>query len=221
MLTKAIIAEDYQSVNIAVQKTLEEIGLIDPDYVHYCDDALMYIKKALVNHESYDLLITDLHFEPGDREQRIRSGEALITEARKLQPDLKILVFSATGKPATIESLYKQHGIDGYVSKGRNDVKELVIAINQIANHQRYFSRWHQQQIKQKNAHNFTSFDIAIISQLANGIRQKDIPAYLRQKGIQPSGLSSLEKRLNLIKEAYDFSTNEQLIAFCKDKGII
>lgn len=221
MIKKVLIAEDYQSVNISVQKTLEVMGIPDPDYVSYCDDALLRIKKAVQLQQSYDLLITDLHFQPDHREQNIKSGEALIAEARKLQPDLKILVFSATGKPATIESLYDDQHIDGYVSKGRNDTMDLEAAIRQIEANQRYFPRQQQQQIKQKNAHNFTAFDIAIITQLANGIRQKDIPAYLLKNNIQPSGLSSVEKRLNLIKEAYDFSTNEQLIAFCKDKGIL
>lgn len=221
MIKKVLIAEDYQIVNISVQKTLETMGIPDPDYVSYCDDALVRIKKALQLQQSYDLLITDLHFDPDHREQIIKSGEVLIAEARKLQPDLKILVLSATGKPATIEALFDQQGIDGYICKGRNDAMELEAAIRQIENNQRYFPRQQQKQIKQKNAHNFTPLDIAIITQLANGVRQKDIPAFLKQNNIQPSGLSSVEKRLNLIKEAYDFSTNEQLIAFCKDNGIL
>lgn len=221
MLKKVIIAEDYESVNISVQKTLDHFGIADPDYVYYCDDALTYIRKALHKNDSYDLLITDLHFDADGREQKIKTGETLIMEAKKLQPDLRILVFSATGKPAIIEALFKQQEIDGYVSKGRNDAKELATAITHIQNNGRYFSRQQQDEIKQKNAHNFTSFDIAIITQMANGMRQKDIPGYLQQKNIQPSGLSSIEKRLNLIKDAYDFSNNEQLIAFCKDKGII
>lgn len=221
MIKKVIIAEDYESYNISVQKTLEEIGVENPDYVYYCDDAIQRIKKAIQLNQSYDLLITDLHFDADHREQSITTGEALIKEARKLQPDLKILVFSATGRPAVIETLYHQYDIDGYVSKGRHDARELAAAFQQIGQHQKYYSKQQQQQIKQKNTHNFTSFDIAIITQLAKGTRQKDIPAYLQQNNIQPSGLSSIEKRLNLIKEAYEFSTNEQLIAFCKDKGII
>jgi two-component system capsular synthesis response regulator RcsB len=50
---------------------------------------------------------------------------------------------------------------------------------------------------------------------------QKEIPAYLQENNIRPSGLSSIEKRLNLMKEVLDFSKNEQLVAYCKDFGII
>jgi len=221
MIKKVLIAEDYESINISVQITLEEMDVQDADYVSYCDDAFMRIQKAMHLNQSYDLLITDLHFARDHREQKINSGEALIIAARSIQPDLKILVLSATGKPATIESLFNKQDIDGYVPKGRNDAKQLAEAITQIANNKRYFPIQQLRQIRQKNAHNFTQFDLTIISQLANGVRQKDIPAFLQQNGIQPSGLSSVEKRLNLIKETYDFSNNEQLIAFCKDNGII
>lgn len=221
MIKKVLIAEDHDTVNISVQKTLEAIGISDQQYVYYCDDALTRLQKAIQLNQSFDLLITDLHFAEDHREQKIKSGEALISAARILQPDLKILVLSATGKPAIIEALFNQQDIDGYVSKGRNDAKQLTEAINQIANNQRYFPIQQIRQIRQKNAHNFTALDQAIITQLANGVRQKDIPAFLQQNGIKPSGLSSIEKRLNLIKETYDFSNNEQLIAFCKDNGII
>jgi len=77
------------------------------------------------------------------------------------------------------------------------------------------------QLIKKKNTYEFTDFDITIVTLLAKGMRQKNIPAYLRQNKIRPSGLSSVEKHLNSMKEALNFSNNEQLIAFCKDMGII
>jgi len=221
MIKKVIIAEDYQSVNISLEKTLEGMGIVNTDYVTYCDDAFHRINKALQQKDSYDLLITDLYFEQDHREQAINNGEDLIARARMLQPDLKIVVFSATGKSATIEMLFEKYSIDGYVCKGRNDAMELQDAIKQVEKNKQYYPRQYQKQIKQKNAHNFTGRDLAIITQLANGVRQKDIPAYLKANNIDSASLSSVEKRLNLIKSAYDFSTNEQLIAFCKDNGIL
>lgn len=221
MIKKVLIAEDHETVNISVQKTLDEIGISDQQYVYYCDDALTRLQKAIQLNQSFDLLITDLHFADDHREQKIKSGEALISAARLIQPDLKILVLSATGKPAIIEALFNKQEIDGYVSKGRNDAKQLAEAINELANNRRYFPIQQIRQIPQKNAHSFTELDVTIITQLAKGIRQKDIPDYLQQNDIKPASLSSIEKRLNLIKETFGFSNNEQLIAFCKDNGII
>lgn len=221
MIEKVLIAEDHESANISVQKTLEELKIAQTDYVYYCDDAFQRIHKAKQSGHSYDLLITDLYFEEDGRPQAISGGAALIAAARQLQPELKVLVFSADNKPATIKMLYDRLDIDGYVRKARNDAKELKQAIDQIQRHQRYFPRQLMLLINKNNTHEFTELDTAIITLLAQGVKQKDIPLHLKQKKIQPSGLSTIEKRLSLIKEKLNFSTNEQLVVFCKEQGII
>jgi two-component system capsular synthesis response regulator RcsB len=221
MIKKVLIAEDHESANISVQKTLEDLGIAQTDYVYYCDDALTKIQKGVQCNESYDLLITDLYFEEDACAQKISGGLLLIPAAREIQPDLRIVVFSAESKASTIEMLFKDLNVDGYVRKARNDAKELKAAIEAIAKNQSYFPRHLMQVVRQKNVHDFTAYDISIISLLADGVLQKDIPAYLRQNQIRPSGLSSMEKRLNYIKEILEFTKNEQLVAFCKDMGII
>jgi two-component system capsular synthesis response regulator RcsB len=221
MIKKIIIAEDYESTNLSLQKTIEELGIDNPDHVYYCDDALRRIHKCKQDNDSYDLLITDLYFDDDQQIQDLKGGIELIAAARRIQPDLKVLVFSAEGKPAIIESLFNTHGIDGYVRKARNDTKELKLAINNIANNQSYYPRHLIQLVKKKNTHEFTEYDIAIISLLASGMRQKDIPAYLQDHQIRPWGLSSVEKRLSLMREVLEMSKNEQLVAYCKDMGII
>lgn len=222
MITKVLIAEDHESANISLQKTLEDLAIVDTAYAYYCDDALNKVAIALKDGSSFDLLITDLYFEPDGCKQTLSGGVDLIIAARKVQPDLKILVFSAEKRPVAIELLYNQLDIDGFVSKARNDARELKEAISEIAQHRRYFSRHIKQLIeKRKNDYPFSEFDISIITLLAQGMLQKDIPAYLRRNGITPSGLSSIEKSLNQMKEALGFSKNEQLVLHCKELGYI
>jgi DNA-binding NarL/FixJ family response regulator len=221
MIKKILIAEDHESANISVQKTLEEMGIGDADYVYYCDDALVGIQRAVAAGAPYDLLITDLYFEADHRPQKIESGAQLIYAVREIQPDLRVLVFSAEGKIPAIEALYTAANIDGYVRKGRHDAKELKLAIGQIAGRERYFPRFYTQATRQENVHDFTPYDIKIISLMAQGMRQKDIPVYLQKKQIKPAGLSSIEKRLGYIREVLNFSSNEQLVAYCKDMGIV
>ena len=221
MITKVLIAEDHESANISVQKTLEELDINDIEYVYYCDDALQRISKTAGTEKSYDLLITDLYFEPDERKFTLTGGADLIAAVRKVQPDLKILVFSAENKPATIEMLYTQYYIDGYVRKARNDARELKQAISELSQHRQYLPRHIMQLINSKNTYEFSEYEITIISLLAQGTPQKDIPDYLSKQQIKPSGLSSVEKKLNQMREALNFTKNEQLVAFCKDKGII
>lgn len=221
MKEKVLIAEDHQSANISVQKTLEELGISRTEYVYYCDDAYQKICIAKEKGEPFDLLITDLYFEEDQNKQHLEGGFALVEAARRVQPDLKILVFSAESRAGIIESLFNKWMVDGYVRKARNDSKELALAIRTISDNNRYYPRHLLQLVKQKNAHQFSEFDVTLISLLAQGHRQKDIPEYLQKNNIRPSGISSVEKRLNYLREALGFTKNEQLVAFCKDMGII
>jgi len=220
MIKKVLIAEDHQIVNISLQKTLEEMGIEDLQQAAYCDDALSLIDRAVKNINSFDLLITDLYFQEDGVKQEIPGGAELITAVREVQIDLKILVFTADDKAAVIEKLFNQE-VDGYVRKARIDARELKAAIEAIDQNQRHFPRQLMQGVKHKNTHSFTDHDIAIITLLSEGVLQKEIPAILKQKQLSPSGLSSIEKRLNLIKETLRKSSTNELIAFCKGNGII
>ena len=220
MIRKVLIAEDHDTVNISVQITLETSGISDSHYVHYCDDALLKIKKAIEAGDSYDLLITDLSFEEGYRTEALQNGIALIEAARKEQPDLKILVFSAESRAVIIKKLFDEQAIDGYVRKARGDAKELLKAVDAIRNNQRYYPR-HLIEKANTNTHEFTEFDVKLISLMIEGKRQKEISDYLKQHNIRPSATSSIEKRLAHIKEELNFSTNEQLIAHCVKMGIV
>lgn len=221
MIQKVLIAEDHESANISVQKTLEALQIFQPDYVYHCDDAALKIKKALQAGDPYDLLITDLYFEKDHRTPTLPGGHELIAAVKAEQPALKILVFSAESRPAIIQKLFDTPGIDAFVRKSRGDAQELLNAIHAIYNNQRYYPRNLPEPMERRNAHDFTPFDITILTLMIQGKKVQDIPEYLKQKGIKPSGKSSVEKRLNTIKEAYQFTTNEQLIAYCVKKGII
>nr|WP_295867557.1 response regulator [uncultured Chitinophaga sp.] len=221
MITKVLIAEDHESANLSVQKTLEELAITDIEYAYYCDDALSKIVQAVKAGGSFDLLITDLSFEPDGRKQVLPGGVELIAAARTAQPDLKILVFSAENRPAAIDQLCNNEDIDGFVRKARNDARELKEAIREIARHRRYFPRHVKQLVEKKNTYSFSEVDITIITLLAQGVLQKDIPTHLQRSGITPSGLSSIEKKLSQMKSVLGFSKNEQLVAYCKDIGVI
>lgn len=221
MFTKVLIAEDHESASISVRKTLEDLGITNPAYAYYCDDALIRIKNGIRDEEPFELLISDLSFEKDERHQQLTDGAALIAAARLIQPNLKVLVFSSEQNATVIEGLFRDSGINGYVRKARRDAQELKAAIETINKNKIHFPLHLSEVIQQKNTYEFTDFDITIIRLLAGGILQKDIPVYLQQREIKPSGLSSVEKRLNLIKETLDFTKNEQLVAFCKDMGII
>ncbi len=223
MFKKVLIAEDHEMTNFSVQRTLTELGIANDtrNYVYYCDHALMRIQKGLQENAPYELLITDLSFIDDGTQQKISKGSELIKVAKQLQPDLKILVFSMEHRAEIANSLIKELNIDAFVPKGRKDAQDLKMAIETIYQDKKYLSSHLKRSGEERKDYHFTDFDKIILQLLSKGILQKDIPFHLQQKNIKPSGLSSVEKRLNLIKEILEFSNNEQLIAYCKDIKVI
>ncbi|CAM2793790.1 response regulator [Chryseobacterium flavum] len=221
MFKKILIAEDHESINISIQKTLEDLHIPNVDYVYYCDDAIGKIQKAIREEYPYDLLITDLYYEDDHHEQNLKDGKELIRKAKEIQPNLKVIVFSAEHKTGVIENLFSDYQINGYVRKARNDSKDLKKSIASVYIGENYLSFDLKQDMKKFNSYEFSSFDITLVSLLSKGILQKNIPAHLEERNIKPSSLSSVEKRLNSLKEDLEINSNEQLVAFCKDIGII
>jgi DNA-binding NarL/FixJ family response regulator len=221
MFERVLIAEDHQSVNRWILQTLEKQGAIYIRQAHYCDDALKLLEIA--HHEGFpfDLLITDLSFREDRLEQKLAGGADLIAAARKLQPELKVLVFSAEEQPTVVSNLVERFGINGYVWKGPRDEEDLPAAIQQIARGKIFVSRELQQAVRSKNAHDFSDYDITIISELVKGTLQKNIPYVLAEQGHKAASLRSMEKRLGEIRDALGFTKNEQLIVYCKDHWII
>lgn len=221
MFNKVLIAEDHEIANISIQKTLKELGVDIAKYVYYCDDALAWISRALQDGEPYQVLVTDLSFEEDFNKQRISSGIELIQAVKVIQPAIKIIVFSGESRPAIVQRLLREYGIDAYVRKARNDAQHLREAFAALCIGNNYVSFDIKQSLKESNTYEFTPIDLQIVRLLADGVLQKEIPNHLKQKQLKPSGLSSVEKRLNMMREVLSFSKNEQLVAYCKDKGFI
>lgn len=221
MFKKILIAEDHELGSYSVQKTLEDLNIPAVDYVYYCDDALAKVQKSIRENMPYDLLISDLSFEEDHREQNIKTGQELIQKVREIQPSIKIIVFSGEHKPGIINALFNEYQINGYVRKARNDSKELKKSIASVFINENYLSADLKQDVKKLNNYEFSAYDITLVSLLAKGILQKNIPKHLEDRNLKPNSLSSVEKKLNTLKEDLEVASNEQLVAFCKDIGII
>lgn len=215
MIDKVIIAEDQESSNLSIQKTMEDLCIKHSDYVYYCDDALNKIQAARQKGRPYDLLITDLSFEADGTFQKIGGGLELIHAVRAVQPEIMILVFTAEGRPSVVDNLFKNYEIDAYVRKARHDVKELKSAFAALSKGERYYPRALAQVTEQVNTYEFTELDINIIRLISEGIPQKEIPDYI------PKSLSTIEKKLKQIRDEFGFVKNEQLVLFCKEAGIL
>ena len=222
MFSKVLVAEDLDSISITVIQALEEISIVEVHHAKYCDDAYLKIKKALYDNAPYDLLISDLSFKPDHRENRLKSGEELIEAVKKVQPDIKTIVFSIEDKTFRIKSLFNNHGINAYVSKGRESIPELKKAIQRINNNQENnYSDELSLILRNQSLFEIEAYDISILKSLSKGYTLDDISAEFKDSGIIPNGGSSLEKRINKLKIYFKASNNVHLIAITKDLGLV
>lgn len=221
MFKKALIVENHEMTSLSIAMTLKSLGIKETRHAYYCDDALLQIKKFKRDGEPFDLLVTDLAFDDDCKKQQISGGIELITLAKYHQPKLKVLVFSAEKRFRVVDSLFKKNGVNGYVKKSRFDSKDFASAIKALFIGRKYVTDKIMDAPRNNTEFELTEYDLTIIQLLSKGVFQKEIPKYLRAKGISPNSLSSVEKRLNTLREAFEVVKNEQLIAYCKDHAVI
>ncbi|MBL7881357.1 response regulator [Chryseobacterium gambrini] len=219
MFKKVLIAEDHEVRNLGVVNALTELQIPHFDFVNYCDDALQKIKAAATA-DSYDLLITDLSFDKDHIEQKINSGQQLIEEVKKIQPNLKVIAFSIEKKPKIIDDLFKIHNINGFVSKGRNDGKDLKSTIKKVFSGETVIPQEILNSIR-NTSFEFTEYDVTLIELLAKGWKQGDIEKHFKENKITPDSKSAIEKRLNDLRYELGAKNNIELVVMCKDIGII
>ncbi|WP_396143492.1 response regulator [Flavobacterium sp.] len=221
MFKKVIIAEDFDSINLAVMQVLSELGVTEIHHAKYCDDAQLKIKKAILDNEPFDLLISDLSFRADHRKVQLVSGDDLIKWVREAQPDLKIIVHSVEDKTFHIKSLFENQNIDGFVIKGRRSIHELKTAIkNLFQTNEKYISPEMEHLLQDKTINEIDNFDIELIKQLSLGVPQEKMDIKFKELGITPSSKSTIEKRIGKLKDYFKANNTVHLISIAKDLGI-
>ncbi|WP_304192636.1 hypothetical protein [Phenylobacterium aquaticum] len=221
MYQKVLLAEDIDSINVAVSQTLSQMGIVQIDHVHYCDDALLKVKKALLDGVPYDLFICDLSFEQDHRVTLLQTGEEVISAVRLLQPELKVIVYSIEDKSFRLKSLFEKQQINAFVHKGRNSIFQLKNALTHVLKEATPFISPDLQHIlKEQTIKEIDSFDVKLIQQLALGVSQDEMELKFKELGISPSSKSSIEKRISKLKDYFKATNTVHLIAIAKDLGI-
>ncbi|WP_343616511.1 response regulator [Flavobacterium sp.] len=222
MFKKVLVAEDLDSISLSIVQVLEELEIPVIDHVKYCDDGILKIKKALHEKDPYDLLITDLSFKNDHRKTNLLNGDQLIEAVNEVQPKIKKLVFSIEDKSYRIKNLFNDLGVNAYVSKGRNSIDELKVALKRTFNNEeRILSSDLDFNFNDKSLLEIEQYDIYILQLLAKGYILESIAKEFRERSIIPNGTSSIEKRINKLKIYFKANNNVHLIAIAKDFGLV
>lgn len=221
MFQKVLIAEDTDYMSSGIKIALENLEIPEIEYAQYCDEAYLKLKKAFLNKHSFDLLISDLSFVDNFNVQKLASGEDLIKKAKELQPDLKVIVFSIEDKPYRIQHLCKELSVDAYVWKSIHGQKDLKRAIKAVNENNFFITPKLANSLRTIETFEITEYDVSLLKYLADGMDQREISKEFKDKKMKPSSVSSVEKRLKILKENFNANNPTQLVAITKDFGLI
>lgn len=223
MFKKILIVEDIDSISLGLVSLLKKnISEENIQSTKYCDEAVLKIKKAIIDNEHFDLMITDLSFKQDHRDTKLHSGEELIKVVKKLQPNIKIIAYSIEDRTYKIKSLFNDLDINGYICKGRESSRELVEAIEAIYNtNKKYISAQLPNVLKENKILEIEAQDIELMKYLSKGMSQQEIGAIFKTNGRKSSSCSSIEKKINRLKLYFKAKNTIHLVSIVKDMGLI
>tara|TARA_R110000744_G_scaffold70436_2_gene142442 strand:+ start:359 stop:1024 length:666 start_codon:yes stop_codon:yes gene_type:complete len=213
MFKKVLITEDFQDTNQGISEMLRDtlhIPVLQDEL--YCDKAYNRLKYAATKNKPFELLITDLFFKGDHVQRRLTSGLQLIAAARALQPNLKVIVNSMEDNPVTVNSLFKEEKINGYVCKGRHGLTELVNAVQEVYHNRTYVSPGIDLNVS-NNVFELEEFDLMILQSLAEGLTKKEISEKFKKEDITPNSESTIDKRVSKMFDEFGAKNTNHLIA--------
>lgn len=218
--TKVFVSEDIDSNNLGVVTTVRQLGIDEIGHSQSCDDTLLKIKNTALKGIPYQLLISDLSYEEIGN-GKIRSGQELIAEVKKVVPDIKIIVFSQFDQQSIIKPLLEEANIDGYVCKGINGLKELKKAIASVVRKKKYTCPVATASLRKQNIVQLTNFQQQLLLLLAEGNKQSQISEIFIAKNVEPNSVRSIETNISKLKDAFNAATTTQLVYLASNFGLI
>lgn len=132
MFKKVLIVDDHDDINNGVFNILNNHDVEIIQKAQYCDEAYLKIRKATLDGNDFDLLITDLSFKKDHRSCTLSSGEELIASLKREYPELTIIVYSMDNRLQKVRTLINTHQVNAYVCKDRKGSIELSQAISTV-----------------------------------------------------------------------------------------
>jgi DNA-binding NarL/FixJ family response regulator len=221
MFKNVLVVDDHNAVNYGIVQTLKKHTKIAKiAFSQDCDSAYIKFQKAQLDGTPFDLVITDMGFKENYHDRNIKSGKDLIKTLRKKQPNIKIIVYSIEDRDRKVQALIDQYNINGFISKGKYGLQELLEALPNVYNNILYTSKALDIN-RQKKKSEIDEVDIMILEELANGTSQKDMAKIFQQRNTKSPSLSSIEKKIGALKIRFKAKNTIHLVATCKDLGII
>ena len=205
---KVLIMEPNDCAFLGVSHVLREALNVVPEHVPNCDTAIHEIRQSLKKSTPYDFLITEY---AGARQGNYT--RALLKEANGIQPKLRTILYTGVARPLALKSILHEPGVNGCVLKSGNGSSQLVKAIRSVDNSGFYLSPNVDDLLSQVQHISLDEYDFNVLNALSEGLSQREIANLFVRKKVHPSSLSSIEKKINQLKDRFHAKNNVHLIA--------
>lgn len=183
---------------------------------HNCKEGYLAILKTSKTKKPFDLAIIDQGL-PGYLEQSILSGSDLALLIREYMPNCKIIMVTAHTEVIIIYDIVKNVRPDGLINKNDISPNNLELIVSEVLQDNLYHSPIIKSCINEirKKELLFDDFNRQILSYLSKGFKIKELD------GVVCLGTSAIQKRVILMKNAFEVTDDSGLVKEAIKQGFI
>ncbi|HEU0136565.1 MAG TPA: response regulator [Flavobacterium sp.] len=220
MKVRLLIIEDHPAM-IAGYESILSLNTSGYNFeiitAHDCEGAYKIISNPQPT-THFDIIFLDIIL-PAFLEKNIQSGQDIAKLARFHTPNSKIIMLTSHTEAFVLYQIVKSINPEGLLVKSDFTPAGLLHAFEEIMDGQIYHSETVRKSFKEllKSETYFDSHNRQIISLLSQGIKTKNMPAYL---GLS---ISAIDKRKAVIKSFFgiDKGSDEDIIKAAKKSGFV
>ena len=197
---------------------LKENQELEIDIANNCDEAIMYMDKAVAAGLPYNVLFVDISIPPS-KDGIMSSGEDLAEYARKVLPDAKIIILTMFNESFRIHNIIKTIDPEGFLIKSDLTSSELASAFQAVINNPPFYSGTVNNHIRKSIVSDIVIDDKnrKILHLLSQGIKTKNLASHL------DISLSAVEKRKRQLRDIFEVQDgqDETLLNEARKKGFV
>ena len=210
-----MIIEGYQNTLLFTKKENQELEI---DIANNCDEAIMYMDRAVERSLPYNVLFVDISIPPS-KDGIMSSGEDLAEYARKVLPKAKIIILTMFNESFRIHNIIKTIDPEGFLIKSDLTSSELASAFQAVINNPPFYSGTVNNHIRKSIVSDIVIDDKnrKILHLLSQGVKTKNLASHL------DISLSAVEKRKRQLRDIFDVQDgqDETLLNEARKKGFV
>lgn len=218
-----LIVEDHQLMVEAYARVLTGVSDTYPKFqfdisvTHCCASSVEKLNQYSEN-THFDLIILDIRV-PAAEDKKYLSGEDIGVLARKIMPNVKILVITSISDNFRLNNILKNVVPDGLLLKTDISSMDLRRTIRSLLRGIPFYSDSVLKLLRKRMSTelNLDIIDRQLLHQISMGVKMKNLPKFV------PLSMGGIESRKRRLKKVFAIDDEEDatLIKTARDKGFI